>query len=353
MEKLERNSNIELLRIISIILITVSHYTVHNSINNNTLPMGFNRLLLENTTLGNIGVIIFILISGYYMISIEKPFNLKKFLILYFQVFFYSAFFYLIFILLGRENFSIKGSLHNLLPISHNAYWFMTVYFIIYIFSFYINKFINSLNRKQHYYFILMCLIIFILGTITNTLYYFNELVQLIVFYSIGAYFKKYPDNKLNNKNLNIRLLILSVIFLILSTIGIYLLASKYDVYKEYSLHFYNRTSILSIIVAIAMFNIFILKKKKSNKYINFISKYVLGVYLISDNNYVRKIIWTELLNVPKYVFSHYLIIHMFFSIIIVFIVCITFDFIRKNTIERLYMPIIKKIDRKFSKNII
>ena len=65
--KKERNSCIELLRIISIIMIVLSHYTVHNGVANSTLDIGFNRFLLEITTLGNIGVIIFITINQTYI----------------------------------------------------------------------------------------------------------------------------------------------------------------------------------------------------------------------------------------------------------------------------------------------
>lgn len=64
-----RNSNIEILRIISMLFIVISHYTVHNGVINASLPLGINRTLLEITTLGNIGVILFVIISGYFMIE--------------------------------------------------------------------------------------------------------------------------------------------------------------------------------------------------------------------------------------------------------------------------------------------
>ncbi len=353
MKAIKRNSNIELLRIISILLIIISHYSVHSSVITNNLPMGFNRLLFENAVLGNIGVIIFILITGYYLISNEKPFKLKKFLNLYLEVLFYSSIFYFIFILLGREKITVLGLLHNLIPISHVSYWFMSVYLIMYLFSFYINKFLNSLNREEHFRFILISLIILTIGSITYSLYYINELVQFIIFYSIGGYLKKYPDNKLNQTKKNYIILFITIILLILSTILIDLLSKKHAIYIGLSSYYYSRNSILSILFSISIFNIFILRKEKSNKIINFISQYVLGVYLISDNNYVRSILWTELLNVPKYAYSKLLIFHLLFSVIVVFVVCIFIEFIRKNTIEKIYSPLIEKIDRKFHSNII
>ena len=72
-----RNSNIEILRIISVFMILFSHYSVHNGITNSDLPIGINRYLLEISILGNIGVIIFVLISGYFSINKKNPFNIK------------------------------------------------------------------------------------------------------------------------------------------------------------------------------------------------------------------------------------------------------------------------------------
>ena len=67
--KKHRNTNIELLRIISILMIVLSHYSVHSGISRNMLSLGWNRFLLEITSLGNIGVIFFVLITGYYSIE--------------------------------------------------------------------------------------------------------------------------------------------------------------------------------------------------------------------------------------------------------------------------------------------
>ena len=97
--KKTRNSNIEIVRIISMIFIVLSHYTVHNGIENASLPLGLNRYILEISTLGNIGVILFVLISGYFSIE-QKEFKFKKIISLYLQVMFYSTSIYLLFVIL-------------------------------------------------------------------------------------------------------------------------------------------------------------------------------------------------------------------------------------------------------------
>ena len=90
-----RNSNIELLRIISIIMIVISHYCVHSpvGIEVSDLNIGITRFLLEFLTFGNFGSILFVLISGYYLIN-SKGIKLQKLLKLVFQILFYSIIIY-------------------------------------------------------------------------------------------------------------------------------------------------------------------------------------------------------------------------------------------------------------------
>lgn len=336
-EDMKRNSNIELLRIIAMLFIVLSHYTIHNGISNYMLPIGFNRFLLETTTLGNIGVIIFILITGYFSIDKEKVFSFKKLFLLYFQVLFYSLIIYLIFILINKENFTINSLLKNLLPISYNNYWFINVYIVLYIFSPYINIFVNSLKRKQLLIFIILSLLLFsLLPMININPNYTNEFIQFIMFYIIGAYLKKYKDNFFTKgKNSKIVLIITSSI-LIFSVIFFDIIGTKIPFISEHSTYLYKRDSIISILFAVSLFSLFLKKKDKKDRIINSLSSCVLGVYLISDNYLVRNVLWTEILNISYFVNSNLLILHMLLSLVGVFTCCIIIDYIRIKTIDKI-----------------
>lgn len=73
-----RESNIELLRIVAMFMIVVSHYVLHSGIDYNSMSIGFNRVILEIANLGDIGVIVFVLITGYFSINSKQPFKLKN-----------------------------------------------------------------------------------------------------------------------------------------------------------------------------------------------------------------------------------------------------------------------------------
>ena len=342
--KKERNSNIELLRILSIIFIVISHYCVHGAgrIAISSLNIGINRFILEVFTLGNLGTVLFVLISGYYLINSDK-FKLKKLIHLIFQVLFYSVLIYLLFCLFRLNTFSIKGLITSFLPITFKKYWFITAYIVLYIFHPYINKLLNTFNKKEHLKFIYLLLLIFsLLSTITTQNYYGNEIIYFLIFYSIGAYFNKYPNNYFNKNKY--KTLLISILIIVLSIISFDLLGTKYDFFNSHSIYLLNITSPFVILIGCSLFSIFINKPIIKNDNINFISSLILGVYLISDNEYIRSVLWNDLLRCNEYINSPFLLIHLIISIILVIIICLMIEMIRKNLIENI---LFEKLDNK------
>lgn len=336
----KRNTNIEILRIIAILLIVISHYSVHNVTNVKELSFGINKILLQMMTLGNIGSELFMLITGYYLINSSKV-KLSKLLKLWLQIIFYSVGVYILFVLLNLEPFSYTTFIKSFFPITFEEYWFASVYFIIYLFHPYINVMINNLNKKDLIKLISLSLIVFsVLNFITGQLYYFNELIQLIIIYLIGAYYGKYKDNYLN-KNKSVKLFIISLLILTLSTIGLEYLNNNIGI--KFINYLYSRNSFIVIMISVSLFNIFKSNKEFSNKIINNVSSCVFGVYLLSETPVMRSYLWKNIFNNYNCVSSYYLIIHMLISVLLTFIVCLIVEEIRKLTLELFYNKFISK----------
>jgi len=100
-----RNSIFELIRIFSIIMIILSHYSIHAGVNASDLPFGLNSIVLNLSELGNLGVVIFMMISGFFMINSTK-FSFEKVLRIVLESLFYIVTFYFISISLGEIEFS-------------------------------------------------------------------------------------------------------------------------------------------------------------------------------------------------------------------------------------------------------
>lgn len=339
----KRNTNIEILRIIAILLIVISHYSVHNVTNVNELSFSINKILLQMMTLGNIGSELFMLITGYYLINSSKI-KLSKLFRLWLQIIFYSVGVYILFVLLDLEPFSYTTFIKNFFPITFNEYWFASVYFIVYLFHPYINTMLKNLTQKDFIKLISLSLLIFsILNFITGQQYYFNELIQLIIIYVIGTYYGKYDDIYLD-ENKSKKLLIICLLILTLSTIGLEFLNNKVSI--KFIDYLYSRNSLIVVMISISLFNIFKNKKEFSNKFINSLSSCTFGVYLLTETPILKNYLWKNIFDNSNYIYSSNLIIHTLISVLLTIVVSIIIEIIRKATMELFYNKFVsKKID--------
>ena len=116
-ETVSRNSNIELLRIIAMIMIIAHHFSVHGEFYYGAERVTVTRLWVQFLAMGGkIGVNIFILISGYFLIC-ASDIKTSKVIRLWLQVFSYSVAIYAVFVCLGLAPFQGKTLMGRLLPI--------------------------------------------------------------------------------------------------------------------------------------------------------------------------------------------------------------------------------------------
>lgn len=183
------------------------------------------------TMFGKIGVLIFILISSYFMI--ESKFTLRKLLILVGEVYFYSFLFLAVGILfLSPENLTIPNIGASILPISHNGYWFITSYIILMLFSPFLNKFIKGISKNTLIKIILLSILLwYIFPTFippmtsypSQTVYIGNNfqyspLLIFFVIYLIGSYIRLYLDLDKISFNKLIGGFVISILILFIGT---------------------------------------------------------------------------------------------------------------------------------------
>ncbi len=82
--------------------------------------------------------------------------------------------------------------------------------------------------------------------------------------------------------------------------------------------------------------------KSRSSALINAVSSTVFGIYLIHDNNYLRPVLWEDILHVKDFRESPYLILYQLVCIVLVFSVCAVMELIRQKLIEK---PVLHLID--------
>ena len=158
----KRLSSIELLRIIAMLMIIAHHFVCYGNFDFNHISIG-NKIWLQILfSGGKIGVNIFVMISGYFLIS-SKKIQVNKVLKLIMQILFYSIIIYMIFICFGIETFSIKILFKHIL--GYPIWWFAKTYLALYLIHPYINVLLENITKieyKRLLIFLQLCLVYFL-----------------------------------------------------------------------------------------------------------------------------------------------------------------------------------------------
>ena len=93
----------------------------------------------------------------------------------------------------------------------------------------------------------------------------------------------------------------------------------------------------IGVIGAVSTFLFFKELRIKNNNIINLVAKANLGVYLFSEHNYYRQILWTIDFKSAEYFFVNpiVLIVHIFTSAIIVYFIGCLIELFRINALEK------------------
>lgn len=345
--KQERNSAVELLRIIAMFFIVMSHSSVHGSFPSVNSQITLNNYLLDWLCLGNLGSVIFVMISGYFLSVKER--RSQSMVKLLAQVWFYSYICLAIHFLTGNTA-SIREIKRALFPTIYDEYWFFTAYIIVLIFCPYINIFIKNTSRKQ----LLSCLVIMmvlwsIIPTFTQMSMLGSELPQFLFFYLLGAYLRKYTDHALSMPKFRRWLIGCSAVLLLASSMVLRFFNDCIWPFSIFETWFYGRSSIFVIGLAIGMTAAAVYHKPWSNKIVNRISSCTFGVYLLHDNPFIREILWPVWMNNDAYYDSKTLIFRIFLSVVIVYAGCVFIELVRQKLFAKPLEYLIEKACGKFS----
>lgn len=343
--KNKRDSSFELLRIVGMFMIIAHHFTTHGGFKFAEDYVTANELFLQFIRIGGkAGVAVFILISGYFMVT-QTSTKLIRLFKLWLQLVTYSVGVYIISCVIGLSDFSFKVLIGSFLPITYNKWWFASVYFVIFLFAPYINFVLCRITKKQYLCLIMIMVVIWwLVPTITRKDFQSNNLVLCVCIYCIAGYIRLHlSDVKIN------------CIIAFLTGTGLYFtvfilnasvrfLSIKFEFFKGYINHLSDLESIFVLAASVFIFLSFSRLKIKPNTFINAVSSSAFGIYLIHDHQIVRKALWGRLFDNAEYLNSVYLIPYACFAILSVFVIFSIVELIRINAVEKLYMRLVFKL---------
>lgn len=351
---INRNTSIELLRIISMIMIMFHHFAYHGNFewnfNEVTLPHLWYDFILMG---GKVGVDIFVLISGYFLIeNTEKLFQPKKLLKFWGQVVFYSIMTYLLSVMLRLNAFEIKQLIKVCLPITYPGWWFASTYFMLYLIHPFLNKLLHGLSKTEYQYLILMMVLCWsIIPTATTQLFESNSLLWFVTLYGIAGYVNLYGGNqKLQSKHYFSLYFMVLIITYTVSTTFLFL-GTKKEEWSTQAIDFFEIERLPILLMAITLFMGFVTLKMNYHKWINMIASATFGVYLIHDSSYIRYYLWTNIFKINQYQDSTFLILYSILVVFILYVSCTMIDLIRKKLVEKPYMLFVNHYTYYFLKS--
>ena len=230
-KKHERNSSIELLRIIAMIGVIVLHYNhadgggVFKYVNGGSIE---EKYAFFSESLFICAVNLYVMISSYFLSVTEKR-KFIKIVELIGQVVLFQVSFYFINLVSSNTPPSFNGIIKSLLP----ANYFVVLYLTVYILSPYINIMIKNLSKKNFTRLVMLLFFLFsvwtfftdflnnIFGTIEglNTVglhgdQYGYTIVNFLMIYCIGAYVRITEINMTKKQSLTGIFLCVTLIFL-------------------------------------------------------------------------------------------------------------------------------------------
>lgn len=356
-KKLARNTNFEILRIIAMVMIVAHHFAVHSGLDISQMSYTNNLWISFLRNGGKIGVNLFVLISGYFLVN-KSSYKSASILKLYIKALIYGLALFFI----GRFCLGIQGPIYLVIsPFSNSTWWFLTFYFVLFLTYPFINKLICSLDKKSYRLLIIITgalLIVpsFVFGA--NPIY--NNVFWFFFLYIVAGYIKIFGNNIKVKPYILLLIYFAFYVALTVSNNALMLTQSR-NFFLEFLYNITNigiTNNIFNILLSICFFLAFKQMKEKTNKFINILAGSTLGVYLIHDSIFISGWLWNTLCQNSIFQGGAYLILHSLYVIPIVYISCTLIDLLYTYTLELavnkllglLNKKCLYRLDNKFNK---
>ncbi|MDD6428394.1 MAG: acyltransferase [Lachnospiraceae bacterium] len=313
----QRASNIELMRVIAMIMIITFHITRH-SIRDQLVdkylislfdisdcfchPKFYPQLMFLYLIMpmGKIGNGIFILISGYFMADRridlvrtgQKLIGQMAYMTLVLMFMSYTGF-----LLLYRHAEGVKVNLTSLERFNNNS-WFIGYYIMVIIIAgLILNRYLRKWNRKTYLVLLIVIFTVVSFGWSGDFLSGISENLRIlglgIFYYSLGGYIRRYdPLRRVKGWVLAAIIAAVNVLVMIsyhnqvLDAIVDYQFGDKssyfiqpFEVMPEYSW--------ITVILSICLFTLFTRLRIRPSRFINFLGSATFMIYLFHDNSFI------------------------------------------------------------------
>ena len=332
-----RNSNLELYRIIVMLLIVAHHYVVNSGLMDVMAESPLSGRSIFSYLFGawgKTGINCFLMITGYFMCT--SQITVRKFLKLLLEVEFYKITIYAIFLLSGYETFSVPGCIRSVVPMLSLTDGFVSCFLVFYLCIPFLNILVHNMDRRTHGLLVLLCLFIYTVhGTIPGMSVSMNYVSWFCVLYFIASYIRLYLTDVLSNvkwggyAGLCILFSSISIVLALWINARTGKHVSQYRLVAE-------SNALMAVATAITSFMFFKDLKIPYNKFINKVGASTFGVLLIHANSdTMRRWLWRDMVDCMGHFTDKWYWLYSIIAVLLIFTICIAIDYIRINTVEK------------------
>ena len=342
----QRDSNLELFRIMVMLSIIAHHYVVNSGLwdvlrsNEPSINSWFYYIF---GMWGKTGINCFVLITGWFMCT--SRITLRKFLKLFLEIEFYKVVIGIVFLLMGKEVLTSKWLL-GLFPVFRIKSDFVGSFLLFFLFIPFLNILVRNMTRKQHMWLIVL---LFFLYTVLSTVPIFRVTMNYVswfcALYVYSSFMRLYDFPFKENNKAWLALSLICILVSIISVIAIRYYHIRLDPYWFVR----DSNKLMALMTAICSFNFFRTLRIPYSRFINTVGATTFGVFLIHTNSpTMRRWLWVDLFdNVGKMSVPYYAI-RAIGVVLLVFTVCACIDYFRIVLLER---PFFGLYDRGATKN--
>lgn len=362
--KKERESSIELYKVIAIFLIVLSHVIQTLTEPNYVLGIGegtfiniatattdLNVLLLALFRIcGALGNNMFFICSAWFLVN-SKKMSLKKVIHMILDVWIINMIVFWGLHAIGIQ-FQVSDTVRTFFPTTFANNWYITCYLLFYLIYPFLNRMLEQLNISEHFaltsFLFMIYFIIPVLPLEEINLFFANELVIFLATYVIVSFIKIYKNEWTENLKLNKGILFVSIVSYVALILSVDHLGLRTNYFLNRLVRWNMNNSLFMFLIAFSSFNM-MKKKKFINRTINYFSSLSLLVYIFHENlafrRYFRPVIEFSILR--RFGIEHAFICAVFMAVSLAIL-----SFIISAVYKIFFTKIVSKLSSIISRNI-
>lgn len=363
--KKERESGIELYKVIAIFLIVLSHVIQTLTEPNYVLGIGEGTFINIATATTNLNVLLlavfricgalgnnmFFICSAWFLVN-SKKMSLKKVVHMILDVWIINMIVLIALRSIGVQ-LQISDTVKTFFPTTFANNWCITCYLLFYMIHPFLNRMLEQLSINEHLAFATILFVIYFIIPVLPleeiNLFFANEFVIFLATYVIVSFIKIYKNEWTENLKSNKSILFVSIISYVVLILCVDFLGLRTNYFLNRLVRWNMNNSLFMFLIAFSSFNI-MKKKEFINRTINYLSSLSLLVYIFHENlafrRYFRPVIEFSILN-------RFGIEHAFICAVCMAVSLTILSFIISAIYKKCFTKIVSKLSSIISKNFL